>query len=94
MKISFKLFNKRQEVELTFEEFGKYVAAAYACDYSDDVKCKKFTDEFLDKYSEIPFTYNGEEYGLALIMSDDSLEIHKKNDDDFEKYSNFNLINE
>lgn len=101
IKICFSLFNKPQEVELEIEEFGKYMACAFAEESnavpfseqfeSGDIQSHGFTDETMEKYGEIPFIYNGEEYTLMIIIGDHSLEIHKKGEDDFEEYSNFHL---
>jgi hypothetical protein len=101
VKICFNLFNEPQEVELGFEDFGKYMACAFAEEANDisnpflfesgSIPCHGFTDEIMDKYGEIPFLYHDEEYTLMLIIGDHSLEIHKKGEDDFEEYSNFHL---
>lgn len=101
IKICFSLFNEPQEVELGFEEFGKYVACALAEESasipsdalfeSGGISCHGFTDEIIEKYGKIPFFYHGEEYALVLIVGDHSLEIHKNGEDDFKEYSNFHL---
>ena len=96
IKICFKLLGQPQEVELNADEFGKYIACAIA-EESWKVKdplvidCEGFTDEMIEKYGEIPFIYNNEEYSLMLLVGNYSLEIHKRGDEGFVEYSVFHL---
>ena len=96
IKICFKLLGQPQEVELNADEFGKYIACAIA-EESWEAKdplvsvCEGFTDEIVERYGKIPFTYNNEEYSLVLLVGDRSLEIHKRGDEGFVEYSVFHL---
>lgn len=99
VKICFSFYDERHEIELSFEEFGKYCAASIsifndrAADF-DSLHSRPVVepdDEFINKYCEIPFMYDNEEYRIALYISDYLLSIYKPGDDEPVEYSDFVL---
>lgn len=96
IKLLFKFNGETMQILMDFEDLGKYFACAYMEDYIDHdfsfIEKDVIEDEtFSEKYGTIPFNYNEQKYDITLILSDHSLMITKKDDEDFEEYSDFVL---
>lgn len=96
IKLLFKFNGETIQILMNFEDLGKYFACAYIKDCEDDVIIKRHfspTEEemFSEKYGTIPFNYNEQNYDITLIISTHTLKITKKDDEDFEDYSDFAL---
>lgn len=96
IKLLFKFNGETMQILMNFEYLGKYFACAYIKDCEDDAIIKRYfspteDETFSEKYGTIPFNYNEENYDITLILSDHSLMITKKDDEDFEEYSDFVL---